>query len=105
MSAFSPAGILGGVSASSGWLRRAVVWAGHVPALRLIYGERLPSHLVRPNVAAVAMTLASIGIASALAPNGWRLLAGLIAWAVGHVAWGTYLAARLPDKRESSTPE
>ena len=76
-----------------------MVWAGHVPALRLFYGERLPSHLVRPNVAAVAMTLVAIALAAALAPEGSRLMAGLIAWAVGHVAWGTYLAARLPGSR------
>lgn len=81
-------------------IRRLVAWGGHAPGLWLLYREPIPRPLRRPNLYAAVGTIAAIGIAVAGAPAGQRLIAGLATWAVGHVAWGTYLAWHLPPRAE-----
>lgn len=73
---------------------------GHAPALWLLYGERMPAGLARKNAVAIGLTLAG-ATAAALSGRGrsavWR--AGLV-WLAGHVAWGAYLASRLPSGQD-----
>jgi hypothetical protein len=80
--------------------RHLVAWAAHRPGLWVLYRESVPVSLRGPNIAAVAVTLALMGVL-ALAPlpapvhRGWAVFG---AWLAGHVAWGTYLAWRLPPR-------
>lgn len=72
----------------------ARVWTAfffHAPGLRLFHGARLGPSTVRRNVLAIAITLAGM----ALSLLAWGGLACAIAWAIGHVAWGAWLAARV----------
>jgi hypothetical protein len=57
--------------------------------------ERLPPPLVRMNVIAVGATLAGMGAVGAWSGDG---VAVVITWLIGHVAWGSYLAWKLPDR-------
>lgn len=82
-------------------LRRLVAFGGHAPALWLFYREALPVPLRRPNVIAVAATLVMMAVvpfaaraAGAATEAGWLVLG---TWLVGHFAWGTFLAVKLPD--------
>lgn len=75
--------------------RRLAAWAGHAPALRLLYREPLQRELHRANWVAAAATIAGIALAIALAPPQTRWAWVLLTWLVGHVAWGTYLACKL----------
>ncbi len=78
-------------------LRRIVAFFGHAPALWLLYRETIPTPLRRPNAIAVLLTLSAMAAAYALAPGGSPGMATLVAWIVGHVAWGAFLAIRLPE--------
>lgn len=77
-------------------LRRVIAFFGHAPGLWLVYREPLPKIVHKPNAIAVVLTLAAMLTAGLLASSGGKAIAVLIAWAIGHVAWGTYLALRLP---------
>lgn len=72
----------------------ALVWTAfffHAPGLWLFHGARLGPSTARRNVLAVAMTLAAM----AASLHTWGGLACALAWAIGHVAWGAWLAARV----------
>lgn len=73
------------------WLA-AVAFAGHIPGLKLFTRTRLTPQLVRVNVVAVALTLAAMGLAFALSPNGARGFAVLVAWLIAHFAWSFVFA-------------
>jgi len=86
--------------------RRFVVWLTHAPGLWLLYGEAVPPRLRAANAIAAAATVLAV-VVVAFAMPGHRLIAGLAAWLVGHAAWGTYFAWRLPahdDQRGSREP-
>lgn len=84
-------------------LRRLLAFFGHAPALWLFYRETIPVPLRRPNAIAVALTLAAMAASYALVPEGSAGVATLAAWILGHFAWGTFLAARLPPPDSSAT--
>ncbi len=73
-------------------LRIAVAFLFHAPGLWLIGTPGLGRGVRRKNVVAVLATLLAMGVAGAVTRSAWP---AIIAWAVGHVAWGTWLAARL----------
>jgi drug/metabolite transporter (DMT)-like permease len=76
--------------------RRLVAFLGHAPALWLVYRERLPRRIIIANAVAAAGTLAAVFLATRRSPRPLR--AAALAWAAGHVAWGTLLAAMLPRR-------
>lgn len=78
-------------------LRRIVAFFGHAPGLWLMYREPLPKPVRRPNAIAVGLTLAAMVAAGVLAPAGQTGWAVLVTWVVGHFAWGTWLALKLPE--------
>lgn len=78
-------------------IRRIVAFFGHAPALWLMYRETIPPPLRRPNAIAVVLTLAAMAAAYVLAPSGSPGIATLVTWIIGHVAWGAFLAVRLPE--------
>lgn len=78
-------------------LRRVIAFFGHAPALWLFYREPIPPPLRRPNALAIGLTLAAMAAAYLLATDGGVGRAVLVTWLVGHFAWGTYLAAKLPE--------
>ncbi len=82
-------------------LRRAIAFVGHLPGLWLFYRETIPPPLRTPNAIAVGLTLAAMAVAYAVA-DGWAVL---WTWIVGHFAWGTYLAAKLPEADVDSPAE
>lgn len=53
---------------------------------------RLGPRTRRLNGIAVAVTVGAMGAAFALAPG---VAAPILAWAVGHAAWGAFLASRV----------
>ena len=78
-------------------MRRLVAFVGHAPGLWLAYREPIPRELRRANVVAVAATIVAMVAAVAFVDaGGW--LRPLVPWLVGHLAWGTYLALRLPPR-------
>jgi hypothetical protein len=77
--------------------RRFVVWLTHAPGLWLFYGEPVPRRLRRANVIAAVATVVAVVAAVLVAHGMYRLIAGLAVWMVGHVAWGSYFAWRLPN--------
>ena len=87
------------VFASRPSLRRFVAFIGHAPALWLFYGESLEERLHRPNLVAIALTLALMAIVPVAAHLLWETTTVwpyvFVAWVLGHVAWGVFLAVRL----------
>jgi hypothetical protein len=73
--------------------RRLLALVGHAPALWLCYRQPLPRPLWRPNAIAALATLAAM--LAAMVAASWTLLG--VAFAVGHMGWGAYLAWRLPN--------
>lgn len=80
-------------------MRRVVAFFGHAPGLWLVYREPLPHIVRRPNAIAVALTLTGMALAFFTVPSQPGL-AVLVAWLVGHFAWGTYLALKLPRPQQ-----
>lgn len=80
------------------WPRRLIAWLGHAPGLWLVYREPLPRPLWRANALAVGATLAAMAATWALWSGPHPAAAVLLVWAVGHVAWGSVLAWRLPPR-------
>ena len=78
--------------------RRFVVWLTHAPGLWLFYGETVPPRLRAANAIAAGATLLAVIVAAVVADAGHRLIAGLTVWLVGHAAWGSYFAWRLPER-------
>jgi hypothetical protein len=78
--------------------RQLVAWSAHAPGLFLFYGESLPAPLRIPNLVAVVSTLLATVLVGVLAGASHRWLLAGLTWLVGHVAWGTYLAWRLPRR-------
>ena len=78
--------------------RRLVAFAGHAPALWLVYRETLPRALWAPNAIALAVTIGAVALAWRASP-----LASLTAFVLGHVAWGAILARRLPRSAAART--
>lgn len=76
--------------------RRLVVGLTHAPGLWLLYGEPLPRRLRLRNVAAVLATVLAVAVAVAVTHGTTRPIAGVAVWLAGHVAWGAYVAWRLP---------
>jgi hypothetical protein len=73
-------------------IRAIVAVVFHRPGLWLFYGIRVPVHVQRMNrVAIAAVMLAMAGSAIFVRPQ-LRVMAVLIAWALGHILWGFYLA-------------
>lgn len=80
--------------------RRLVALFTHAPGLWIFFRERLPAHLLKDNLWALLGTL--LAMLAPFAIPAFRERAGwlaLIAWLLGHFAWGVYLAVRLPDER------
>ena len=80
-------------------MRRAVAFLFHAPGLRIFYHERLTPDLARANLLAVTATLCAILLAHRTAPEGEQMFRAVIAFVLGHVAWGAYLALRLPPSK------
>ncbi len=83
-------------AAGGGLVRRLVAFAFHAPGLRLVYGERLTPDLARYNQLAVVATIGLIFIAYQTAPEGASMTRAAIAFVAGHLAWGLFLALKLP---------
>jgi len=65
--------------------------------LWLIYRERLPMELRRPNLVAAAATAVVMAATAWLLPPPWGWPRGaLSAWAAGHLAWGAFLMRHAP---------
>ena len=79
-------------------MRRAVAFVLHAPGLRLVYSERLTPALARYNALAVIATFGIAYILYDTAPEGEAMTRALIAWCIGHFAWGGYLALNLPEQ-------
>jgi len=78
------------------WPRRLVALFLHAPGLWLIYRERLPKELRRPNLVAAAATAVVMAATAWLLPPPWGWPRGVLsAWAAGHLAWGIYLVQAL----------
>ena len=75
--------------------RRAIAWLAHAPGLWLVYREIPPRRLLWANAIAVVVTLILI-VTAYLAGGENRVLFAFGAWVLGHIAWGTYLAWKLP---------
>lgn len=71
--------------------KAVLAFLGHGPALRLFTDFRFTPELLRKNLLAVGATLVATGLGFA-AIDDHRLLAASCAFAIGHVAWGLYLA-------------
>jgi hypothetical protein len=85
-------------------MRRLVAFAGHAPALWLLYREPLPRALWVPNVLALTLTVAAmlgVGVVACRDRPLWPVVA---AWLAGHVIWGAYLAYRLPAAAADPAP-
>jgi hypothetical protein len=78
-------------------MRRLVALVGHAPGLWLAYREPIPPELRRANVVAVMATVVAMAAALVFVDEGgW--LRPVVAWLVGHLAWGMFLAWRLPPR-------
>jgi hypothetical protein len=64
----------------------------HRPGLWLIYRERVSETIRRRNSIAVLIVAVGTVATAIVAPRDCRLFAALSVWAVGHFAWGIYLA-------------
>ena len=69
-----------------------VAFLGHAPGLRLATPVRFTARGVRINVIAVALTLIAMAVSGFVAPPGQGPWAVLVAWLLGHFAWGTILS-------------
>jgi hypothetical protein len=69
----------------------------HAPGLWILYRMRLARQLALRNAIAVALTLATMGAAG----SAFGLPGVVAAWALGHVAWGAFLAATIRRDDES----
>jgi len=79
-------------SRSRSVLKSLVAVTLHQPGLWLIYHERVSEALRRRNFIAVLIVLVGMAAVTIIGPRDHRLLAALTVWAVGHLAWGAYLA-------------
>ena len=73
------------------WLA-AVAFAGHIPGLKLMTRTQLTPRLVRVNIAAVVVTLISMGVAFAISTPGERGWTVLVTWLVAHFGWSFVFA-------------
>lgn len=72
--------------------RALIAVALHRPGLWLLCGVEVSGHVRRHNAIAVCATAVLAAVATVLAPGGEKLRTALIAFAVGHLLWGLYLA-------------
>jgi hypothetical protein len=74
-------------------MRQLIAVLGHVPAMWLVYRWRPDRRTRNVNLAAISVTVAAmVAVGLTVDPP---LPAVIAAWAVGHVAWGAYLARRV----------
>ena len=83
-------------------LRRVIAWGGHAPGLWVFYRERLPPRLWKANLIAVLLALVAMGCVGAITADG---VCVVLVWLLGHIAWGTYLACRLPAAAETRSAD
>jgi hypothetical protein len=69
-----------------------VAFLFHAPGLWLLGAPALGRRTRRENLAAVLATIIAMALAGALTRAVWPVV---VAWAVGHAAWGARLAARV----------
>lgn len=81
-------------------VRRLVALFGHAPGLWIVYREKLQPELRRANLMAVAATLIAMAAIVCFLDEA-RWIGVLVAWLVGHLSWGAYLARRLPARAGS----
>jgi len=79
-------------SRSRSLLKSLVAVTLHRPGLWLIYHERVSETIRRRNFIAAITVAAGTAATALMVPRDCRLFAALTVWAVGHFAWGTYLA-------------
>jgi len=70
----------------------------HAPGLRLVFGRRLGRRTKRWNVVALFVTMVAMATAYILVRDA---VAPVLAWAICHVIWGSWLAARVLRGRDS----
>ena len=75
--------------------RRVIAWLAHVPGLWLAYREIPPRPLLYANAVAVTATIIMM-VTAYLAGGENRLLLAIGVGVLGHIAWGSYLAWKLP---------
>jgi hypothetical protein len=68
-----------------------LAFVGHYPALRTLTPYRFTRATSRLNVLAIAVTVGAM--VTALLASGRPCM--VLAWLIGHVAWGSVLAARV----------
>jgi hypothetical protein len=79
-------------SRSPSLLKSLVAVTLHRPGLWLIYHERVSETIRRKNSIAALTVAVGTAATAIMVPRDCRLFAALTVWAVGHLAWGTYLA-------------
>jgi hypothetical protein len=71
--------------------RRLFALFGHAPGLWLCYREAVPASFRGPNALAFLLVVVAVVFAARTS-----YLAAAVAYVVGHLAWGAYLAWKLP---------
>lgn len=83
-------------------LRRTVAFFGHAPGLWLCFGERPSLELRRANRWAILATATAMYAAATLSRPPRKTAHIGLAWLAGHIAWGAYLASRLPPPKSTA---
>src|SRR5882724_11552927 len=75
-----------------------VAFLFHAPGLWVFCRSRLPKRLVPANIVALALSAILTAVSAALASEH-PIWAAIVAWSLGHILWGVYLARALEKEQ------